>query len=224
MFFVENRVDGDSRVAPAVVQSEMFAGHATTNGTPFVYKAEEEIFGEGEPAEFVYKVVAGAVRSYKLLADGRRQIGAFHLPGDFFGLESVGQHQLTAEAIVKTKVVLLKRSSLEALAVRDVAIAYALWITAAKNLRNAEGHMILLGRKTALERVATFLLDLDQRLNGGGKLDLPMSRRDIADYLGLTLETVSRAMSHLRHAGVLELSGARHVEIQRALLGQLLQD
>jgi CRP/FNR family nitrogen fixation transcriptional regulator len=196
----------------------LLAGHPETMGALFSYRPEEEIYGEDEPAEFIYKVVAGAVRSYKLLADGRRQIGAFHLPGDLFGLEASGQHQLTAEAVVETKVVLLKRRSLDALAARDVQVAYALWTAAADNLRSAESRMLLLGRKTALERVATFLVEMDDRCGGHGTIDLPMSRRDVADYLGLTLETVSRAISQLRASGMLRLVGARHVELRREKL------
>jgi CRP/FNR family nitrogen fixation transcriptional regulator len=196
----------------------LLAGHPETAGVLFSYRPEDEIYGEDEPAEFIYKVVSGAVRSYKLLADGRRQIGAFHLPGDLFGLEAAGQHQLTAEAIVETKVVLLKRRTLESLAMRDVQVAYALWTAAVDNLRSAESRMLLLGRKTALERVATFLVEMDDRGGKLGTIDLPMSRRDVADYLGLTLETVSRAISNLRAGGLLRLVGARHVELRREKL------
>ena len=196
----------------------LLSGHPETTGALFSYRPEEEIYGEDEPAEFIYKVVSGAVRSYKLLADGRRQIGAFHLPGDLFGLEASGQHQLTAEAVIETKVVLLKRRSLDALAARNVQVAYALWTAAADNLRSAESRMLLLGRKTALERVATFLVEMDDRCGGHGTIDLPMSRRDVADYLGLTLETVSRAISQLRANGLLRLVGARHVELRREKL------
>jgi len=200
------------------VECMLLPGHPETTGALFSYRPEEEIYGEDEPAEFIYKVVSGAVRSYKLLADGRRQIGAFHLPGDLFGLEASGQHQLTAEAVVETRVVLLKRRTLDSLATRDVQVAYALWTAATDNLRCAESRMLLLGRKTALERVATFLVEMDDRCGGQGKIDLPMSRRDVADYLGLTLETVSRAISQLRASGLLRLVGARHVELRREKL------
>ncbi|MGO9004203.1 MAG: helix-turn-helix domain-containing protein [Beijerinckiaceae bacterium] len=201
----------------------LLAGHPETAGVQFSYRPEEEIYGEDEPAEFIYKVVSGAVRTHKLLADGRRQIGAFHLPGDLFGLEAAGQHQLTAEAVVETKVVLLKRRTLESLAARDVHVAYALWTAAVDNLRCAESRMLLLGRKTALERVATFLVEMDDRGGKHGAIDLPMSRRDVADYLGLTLETVSRAISQLRAGGLLRLVGARHVELKREKLCEAME-
>src|SRR6516165_806512 len=181
-----------AQLRPAEAQPAIYilAGLPQTCGGSFDYRADEEIYGEEEEAEFVYKVVSGAVRCYKLLSDGRRQIGAFHLPGDLFGLEDRDRHQLTAEAIVPTKVVLLKRTSLDTLAARGVDVAYQLWTAAAGNVRRAESRMLLLGRKTALERVATFLVEMDDRLQRHGFVDLPMSRRDIADYLGLTLETV----------------------------------
>jgi CRP-like cAMP-binding protein len=83
--------------------------------------------------------------------------------------------------------------------------------------------MLLLGRKTALERVATFLLEMDERMEGNGSIDLPMSRRDVADYLGLTLETVSRSISQLRSSGALKLSGARHIEIKRRQISSVME-
>ncbi len=145
----------------------------------------------------------GAVRSYKLLADGRRQIGAFHLIGDIFGLENGEFHRFTAEAIVDTSVRLIKRNSLERVAEADLAIAHDLLYLTTDNLQHAEEHMLLLGRKTSLERVVAFLLEMDRRLTAAGIMILPMCRRDIADYLGLTLETVSRALSKLHEDGIL---------------------
>lgn len=179
----------------------------------FKYGRSAEIFGEGEPAEYVYQVIEGAVRSYKLLSDGRRQIGAFHLAGDMFGLENGGFHRFTAEAIVDTAVRLVKRESLAHVAENDVAVARDLLSMTATNLRHAEDHMLLLGRKTSLERVAAFLLEMDPRLTAAGVMALPMCRRDIADYLGLTLETVSRALSLLHHKGILGFLGQTQRQI-----------
>jgi CRP/FNR family nitrogen fixation transcriptional regulator len=190
------------------------AGHAGLVASEFSYKKDEEIYGEDEPAEYVYQVISGAVRSYKLLSDGRRQIGAFHLPGDVFGLESGASHRLAAEAIIDTTVRLVKRSSLEKAAGVDVQLARKLWAITAGELRHAEDHMLLLGRKTAMERVATFLLEMDRRLTVTGMMALPMCRRDIGDYLGLTLETVSRALSQLHTQGVLGFSGARQIQLR----------
>lgn len=186
-------------------------GHAGLIASEFAYRRDEEIHGETEPAEYVYQVIAGAVRSYKLLSDGRRQIGAFHLPGDVFGLEPGPVHRLAAEAIIDTTVRLVKRRSLEQAAGIYVTVACNLWTMTANDLRHAEDHMLLLGRKTAMERVAAFLLEMDRRLAAAGMLELPMCRRDIGDYLGLTLETVSRALSQLHSQGVLGFSGARQI-------------
>ena len=173
----------------------------------FTYKRKTEIYGEKEPAEYVYQVKSGAVRSYKLLSDGRRQIGAFHLVGDIFGLENGGEHRFTAEAIVDTTVRLIKRQSLEMVAESDAIVARNLLSMTTSNLQHAENHMLLLGRKTSLERVAAFLLEMDKRLTATDIMALPMSRRDIADYLGLTLETVSRALSRLLELGTLGFIG-----------------
>jgi CRP/FNR family transcriptional regulator, nitrogen fixation regulation protein len=194
--------------------STFLTGHPALVATESFYESKEEIYGESEPAEYVYQVVRGAVRTYKLLNDGRRQIGAFHLPGDVFGLESGAEHRLTAEAIIETTVRVVKTRALEAVAKADVRIACELWTLTSGDLRHAEDHMLLLGRKTAAERVATFLLEMDRRLSVAGMLSLPMCRRDIADYLGLTLETISRTLSILHARGVLEFSGARHIKLR----------
>jgi CRP/FNR family nitrogen fixation transcriptional regulator len=179
----------------------------------YKYNRAAEIYGEAEPAEYIYQVMEGAVRSYKLLSDGRRQIGAFHLAGDIFGLENGPLHRFTTEAIVETTVRLMKRCSLDHVAESDVHVALDLLNMTTTNLQHAEDHMLLLGRKTSLERVAAFLLEMDHRLSAAGVMALPMCRRDIADYLGLTLETVSRALSHLHGMGVLGFLGQTQREI-----------
>jgi CRP/FNR family nitrogen fixation transcriptional regulator len=171
----------------------------------FAYKRGTEIHGENEPADYVYQVKKGAVRSYKLLSDGRRQIGAFHLVGDIFGLTNGENHRFTAEAVVDTTLWLMKRRSLEVISQTDSVLARNLLSLTTRSLQHAEDHMLLLGRKDSLEKVATFLLEMDKRL--ADAMTLPMSRRDIADYLGLTLETVSRALSRLRRAGAISLAG-----------------
>jgi CRP/FNR family nitrogen fixation transcriptional regulator len=201
-------------VVPAADQFGVLTGYAGLVATEFSYRKDEEIYGEDEPAEYVYQVIQGAVRTYKLLSDGRRQIGAFHLPGDVFGLESSVAHRLAAEAIEDTTVRLVKRRSLEQAAATDVQVARSLWSMTAGDLRHAEDHMLLLGRKSAMERVANFLLEMDRRLAVAGMMALPMCRRDIGDYLGLTLETVSRALSQLQSQGVLGFSGARQIVLR----------
>jgi CRP/FNR family transcriptional regulator, nitrogen fixation regulation protein len=210
-----SRVSTSSAEFPGI-----FGENRPENGSPirvnlneFSYKKGSEIFGEKEPADYVYQVTTGAVRSYKLLSDGRRQIGAFHLAGDIFGLEIGTDHRFTAEAIVDTTVRLMKRRSLEIVAESDVMVARNLLSMTTSNLRHAEDHMLLLGRKTSLERVAAFLMEMDKRLTAAGILALPMCRRDIADYLGLTLETVSRALSRLHGFGILGFIGNNQRQI-----------
>jgi CRP/FNR family nitrogen fixation transcriptional regulator len=202
---------------PVVPSVDQFSAIATCSGliaTEFSYRKDEEIYGEGEPAEYVYQVIRGAVRTYKLLNDGRRQIGAFHLAGDVFGLDPGATHRLTAEAIGDTTVRLVKRRSLEVAAGSNVKVAHHLWTMTAGDLRHAEDHMLLLGRKTAMEKVAAFLLEMDRRLAKAGIMALPMCRRDIGDYLGLTLETVSRALSQLNEQGILVFSSARQIVLR----------
>jgi CRP/FNR family nitrogen fixation transcriptional regulator len=199
---------------PPSRQFGAFTGHAGLVASEFTYGRDDEIFGEDEPAEYVYEIATGAVRTYKLLSDGRRQIGTFHLPEDVFGLESGPTHRLAAEAIIDTTVRLVKRSSLDKAAGTDVQVARKLWSMTASELNHAENHMLLLGRKNAMEKIATFLLEMDRRLTGAGLMELPMCRRDIGDYLGLTLETVSRALSQLHAKGVLGFSGARQIVLR----------
>jgi CRP/FNR family nitrogen fixation transcriptional regulator len=203
--------------APIAAPADQFSIIATCSGviaTEFSYSKDEEIYGEGELSEYVYQVIRGAVRTYKLLNDGRRQIGAFYLPGDIFGLESGPVHRLTAEAVSDTTVRLVKRRNLEQAAGITVQVAQSLRAMTAGELRHAEDHMLLLGRKNAMERVASFLLEMDRRLARAGMMALPMCRRDIGDYLGLTLETVSRAFSQLHNEGVLGFSGARQIVLR----------
>ena len=203
------RIATDSALRPNSLRDLGMTSDSNTlvSLSEFSYRKGTEIYGEKEPAEYVYQVRSGAVRSYKLLSDGRRQIGAFHLAGDIFGLENGSAHRFTTEAIVDTTVRLIKRQSLETVAESDAMVARNLLSMTTNNLQHAEDHMLLLGRKTSLERVSAFLLEMDKRLTAAGVMALPMSRRDIADYLGLTLETVSRALSRLHDLGVLGFIG-----------------
>jgi len=181
-----------------------------------------EIYGESEPSEYVYKVVQGVVRTHKLLNDGRRQISAFHLPGDYFGLDCDDQYRFTAEAVTDAVLVFVKRSTLTALARRDGEVANDLWRMAAAELHRAHDHMLLLGRKSAQERIAAFLLEMAERAKQIDTVDLPMCRLDIADYLGLTIETVSRTLTLLENAETIELPSTRRVRLcNRSALARL---
>jgi len=147
-----------------------------------------------------------------LLPDGRRQINSFHLPGDIFGLENGATHRFTAEAIAETKVRIMRRQNLlDAMANRGGAKKFLDLIT--RSLKHAESHMLLLGRNTAVEKVAAFVCEMDERLEHPNVITLLMTRRDIADYLGLTLETVSRTFAILRDKKMLQVDGPTNKQI-----------
>jgi CRP-like cAMP-binding protein len=209
----------------ASIDGNSLSGVFAMVGAPISFERNGEVFGEGETAEFFYEVVSGAIRTYKLLSDGRRQIGAFYLPGDVFGLEEGEVHSFSAEAVVGSTVRVAKRSAILAAAARDTADAPRLWSATAMGFRRAQEHRLLLGRKTAEERVASFLL----KMNGvaphsGDVIELPMSRQDIADYLGLTIETVSRTFTHLESTSAIELISARRVALRNRGNLQRLND
>ena len=190
-------------------------------GAPMPFVRNAEIYGENEPAEYLYKVISGAVRTYKVLNDGRRQIGGFYMPGDIFGLEAGEEHSFSAEAIVECKVLVIKRSSLISLASRDTEVARQLWTMTASELQRAQDHIMLLV-KTAQERVAGFLLEMAGRGASGTEIELPMSRQDIADYLGLTIETVSRTLTQLENSAAIAVPTSRRIVLRnRAALNRL---
>lgn len=172
-----------------------------------------EIYAEGEPAGNVYKVISGVVRISKLLPDGRRQISAFHTAGDMFGFEADELHHASAEAVTPVKVVAYKWQSLLADSTRSASVVRDLLNLTMIGLRQTQEHLLLLGRKNALERVAAFLLDMAKRTKSGSVVELAMARHDIADYLGLTLETVSRMFAELKDQGAIKLEGARRVHL-----------
>jgi CRP/FNR family nitrogen fixation transcriptional regulator len=190
-------------------------------GAPMPFARNAEIYGENEPAEYLYKVISGTVRTYKVLNDGRRQIGFFYLPGDVFGLEVGDKHSFSAEAIVDCKVLVIKRSSVIALAARQSDVSRQLWEMTATELRRVQDHIMLL-IKTAQERVAGFLLEMAARVPGSTEIELPMSRQDIADYLGLTIETVSRTLTQLENSSAIAVPTSRRIVLRnRAALTRM---
>lgn len=191
------------------------AAEAPALGSTRCLAKDEAIFAEGDRAAYFYKVVSGALRTSKLLSDGRRQIDAFHLPGDIFGIESGDEHRFTAEALGSATVIAYRRCSLDALASGDAAFSRQIVAAMMRSLERAQDHMLLLGRKSAMEKIATFLLDMAERFEGSDHVDLPMSRTDIADHLGLTIETVSRSLTQLERGGVIELPAHRRTILLR---------
>ena len=190
-------------------------------GAVMSFPRNSEIFGENEPAEYVYRVVSGSVRTYKILNDGRRQVGGFYLPGDIFGLEFAEEHTFSAEAISDAKVVVVKHSAIRALSGRDPAIGSELFALTGRELRRVQDRMLLLV-KSAQERVASFLLEMAERAGSGNTIELPMSRQDIADYLGLTIETVSRTLTGLASGAAIEVPTSRRIVLRdRTALARL---
>jgi CRP-like cAMP-binding protein len=199
-------------------------GHASAielMGAIMPFARNAEVYGENEPADYLYKVVSGAVRTYKVLVDGRRQVGGFYLPGDIFGLETGSEHSLSAEAITESRILVIKRSAVVALAARDNEVARQMWALTARELERIQAHMLLL-IKSAQERVAGFLLEMADRVPGASVVELPMSRQDIADYLGLTIETVSRTLTCLEKSAAIEVPTSRRILLRnRSALNRL---
>jgi CRP/FNR family nitrogen fixation transcriptional regulator len=199
--------------ATPVNAAVMFDGpivQAETLGVRMQYDRDEEVFGEGEASRYVYRVISGAVRTFRLLSDGRRQIVEFHMPGDVFGLDGQERHTIGAEAIRATVLQVIRREVFMQEPDRGAETALN---TLLRKFQRAQAHMLLLGRHTACERVAAFLLDFRDRV-GSASVDLPMSRQDIADYLGLTIETVSRTFTQLQSSGLIDLTSCRKVVLR----------
>jgi CRP/FNR family transcriptional regulator, nitrogen fixation regulation protein len=196
-----------SRPVPAAAD---FVESTKLAGGPVSFSRNEVIYSENRPADYVYKVISGSVRICKVLNDGRRRIEAFYLPGDVFGIEMDDAHHFSAEAITHSTILVVKRSALMSLANADGDVARRLWTFTARELRRMQDHVLLL-TKTAQERVASFLLDLAKRLAAVEEIEVPMPRQDIADYLGLTIETISRTLSQLEMQAAIALPTSRRI-------------
>jgi CRP/FNR family transcriptional regulator len=178
----------------------------------------DPLFDEGEPAGSVYNVTAGTVKVYKLLADGRRQVTGFLFPGDVLGLANDDSYAYSAESVTHTTLCRFPRGKLEGLLERFPKMEKRLLGMASHELAVAQEQMLLLGRKTAKEKIASFLLTLSARAETRGQpgnpVVLAMSRTDIGDFLGLTTETVSRTFTQLRGTGVIQLQAGGKVDVK----------
>jgi CRP/FNR family transcriptional regulator, nitrogen fixation regulation protein len=187
---------------------------------PLHFTQDAEIYAEGDESLYMYKVVSGMVRTCKFQNDGRRHIDAFHKQGDIFGFELGAEHALSAEAVTDCMVVPYRRRLLEAQAGYDEAMAVQLYTYAMRTLERTRQHAQLLGRGSAPQKLAVFLTELAGAR--GDEVELAMTRQDIADYLGLTIETVSRTLSHLERDGTIRILAARRIELSdRAVLRSL---
>lgn len=187
-------------------------------GTMQRLNAGRPIFHEGDAVKRVFMLASGSLKIYSLLADGRRQITGFMFPGDFLGVSVDEEYAFTAEALSPSELWWFTRDAFDRFVEANPAVERELYRLAANELAAAHSQMVLLGRKTAAERLASFFLSLVQRQElvagrGLAQFDLPMSRLDIADYLGLTKETVSRMLAHLRNRKLVRLVSQDRIEI-----------
>ena len=185
-------------------------------GSKARYTRGETIFNEGDPAEFAYKVLGGTVRLCKHLADGRRQIAEFLLPDDFFSFMELSEHSFTAEAVSDVTLMCYPQRQLERLIEDRPRLHRRFTALLTKSIRDSQNHLVILGRQTANEKLASFLIMLAQRYGEEDRvlLDLPMGRQDIADYLGLTIETVCRVLSAMKRSRHIEIPNLHHVMIR----------
>ena len=180
-------------------------------GSVLRFAAERQVYEEGDQAGSFYKVVSGVVRTCQFLSDGRRQIDAFHLAGDVFGFEAGAMHRLSAEAVSDCTVIAYRRRGLESMLATDDDVARQFLAHAMTCLAQTREHCLLLGRGSAAQKIGAFLLEMAERGTSDTVVELAMSRQDIADYLGLTIETVSRTFSQMERDGVIALPTTRRV-------------
>lgn len=212
------QVHAVARTAPAPRANDwtdslcaVFVTAATAPGSPFAHG--QQLFRQGDPVRLIYQLREGAVVSYRLLSDGRRQVTGFHLPGELIGLEAGIEYATTAEALNRVRALAISRAELAEVAGQDIDLARALWQATTRAFQQSERHALILARHGATERVAAFLLDFAERLDHPDLVELPMTRQDIADFLGLTIHTVSRTLSQLQADGLIQARSTRHVRL-----------
>lgn len=182
----------------------------------------ETLFDQGDTPLSVFTVTEGTLKSYRIFGDGRRQVIGFHMAGDFIGATGDESHAFTVEAIGDCRVCAFPIRRFDDFVEDHPPMERELYIAAARELAAAQRQMVLLGRKTAIERIASFFVALSRRSKAAGIIDLPMSRSDIADHLGLTKETVSRVLADLKAMRVIRLQAINRIEfLDRLRLQQI---
>ena len=179
------------------------------------FDAGTQIYGQDEAAWYFYVVLAGCVRTVRHMADGRRHVGGFYIAGDIFGVEASNEHYFDAEAITQSQIMMAPRRRIIELARQDAYLSTDLWSLTVAALSEARRLNFLLARNTAEEKLVGFLGDMAARRGDGFNVDLPMTRRDIGDYLGLAIETVSRTFGELERKGELEVLSSRHIRLTK---------
>jgi len=197
----------------AVLATDRSGVGLSLSGRSREFARGHEIFRDGADAEFFFMVQSGVVRTCKFLRDGRRQVGSFHAAGDVFGLEVGVKHTASAVAVCDCAVVSYRRASLESSAQHNGELTLQLLSHTMRNLERTQRHSTLLACGTAMERVASFLVDCSEQSPNAEFVTLEMTREDIADYLGLTIETISRSLLELERAGLIDRPTARRVRL-----------
>jgi len=178
---------------------------------------KELLFAEGDEITHVYRIETGAIALFRILADGRRQVMGFAYPGDMIGLGMEEEHQMNAQAVKPTRLRCLPVSSVHQTAAKDPMLGFKLYQALARELAATRDLMLTTGHRSAIERVAGFLLAFSRRNERNGKdrttFELPMTRTDIGDFLGLTIETVSRTLTALEGQAAIALPSARRVQL-----------
>ncbi len=190
------------------------AGGLELSGVVIHVAADRQIYAEGDEARCFYKVISGVVRTCRFLNDGRRQIDAFHMEGEVFGFEAGADHRMAAEAVSDCTVIAYRRRGVETMVFQDDRLGRWFFSHAMTCMELAREHSLLLGRGSATQKISAFLLEFARREGCECTVELAMSRQDIADYLGLTIETVSRTLSQLERDGVIGLPSARRVTLK----------
>jgi CRP/FNR family transcriptional regulator, anaerobic regulatory protein len=187
-------------------------------GSHFRLKSGQPLFHEGDPATRVFTLTSGSLKLYKLLPDGRRQVTGFMQPGDFLGISVDDEHAYSAEALEQSLLCSFPKTRFDDFTEENGEMERELYRLAVHELAAAQQQMVLLGRKTASERLASFFVGLAERMERITEdrvrfVDLPMSRSDIADYLGLTKETVSRVLALFKQQRLIRLDAIDRIEI-----------
>ena len=197
----------ETRETPALAEVVARLGLAMRFGR------DEQIHGQDEPVTRLFKVISGVVRTSRFTVEGRRQIGEFYYPGDVFGLEPGPLHRFAAEALADCEIAVVKRSAVRQ-AVGEAVFNAAILEATSRELDMAQEHLLVLGRKSAVLRVASFLMGMAGR-TAADAVELPMGRQDMADYLGLTIETVSRTLTQLQGDNVVEFPSLRRFHVRQ---------
>lgn len=197
----------------AVVDQNGFEALATV-GQVITLPKGGSLFSPGDQADHLFQVRSGMLRIYTSLPNGRRQIERFAVPGDLIGLEAGDVHATTADAVTESVVVRYCRARADGVADNDARLAWTFLRLSVRELCKAHRRLVLVGRNTAIERLAFFIVEMMERSESRRHIHLPMSRMDIADYLGLTIETVSRVFTKLCKDGIVRLPSASRLEVQ----------